>query len=254
MSIVLTLMILSILVIVHEWGHYIVSKKIGVGVEEFSIGLGPTLYAKEGKETLFSIRALPIGGFCRLRGEAEDAEEQTHFDSKDLTAFVNRTKFERFLILLAGSGMNFIFGIFCLLFLGIYRDRALFSGIQFALTVAYQFFVSTFQGLAMLFTGGAGLNDVAGPIGMVQLVSEVTAYGWPNIVFFMALLSINLGVLNLFPFPALDGGQILVIIIEKIIGKDIPQDKVGYINLIGMMLLLSLAVLVAINDIRRITG
>lgn len=254
MAVLLTLAILSILVIVHEWGHYIVSKKIGVAVEEFSIGLGPTLYTKQGKETLFSIRALPIGGFCRLRGEAEDIEEQASFDSKDPTAFVNRTKLERFLILLAGSGMNFIFGIICLTILGIYKDRAVVSGIQYGLTVAIHIVVTTFQGLAMLITGTAGLNDVAGPIGMVQLVSEVTTYGWPNTVFFMALLSINLGILNLFPFPALDGGQILIIAVEKIIGKDLPQDKVGYINLIGMLLLLSLAVLVAINDIRRMMG
>ncbi len=252
MSILLTLLILSLLVIVHEWGHYIVSKKIGVGVEEFSIGLGPTLYAKEGKETLFSIRALPLGGFCRLRGEAE--EDESRIDRKDTTAYFNRTKFERFLILAAGATMNFIFGILCLLILGIIRSGSLLGGIQSGLITAFQIFIAIFQGLAMLLTGSAGLNDVAGPIGMVQVVSDVSTYGWTGIGLLTAILSINLGIINLFPFPALDGGQIFILIIEKVIGKDLPENKVGTINLIGMMLLLSLAVLVAINDIRRIIG
>ncbi len=84
LMILLTLFILSILVVIHEWGHYIVAKKTGVYVLEFAMGMGPKLFSHQGKETLFTIRALPIGGFCRMYGET--VEEETEDSEEDKQA------------------------------------------------------------------------------------------------------------------------------------------------------------------------
>ncbi|MEG2419267.1 MAG: site-2 protease family protein, partial [Eubacterium sp.] len=109
LMVILTLLILSILVVVHEWGHYIVAKKTGVYVIEFAIGMGPVLFSRQGKETRFSIRAFPIGGFCRLYGEndndddAETEPEPLPISVDESRSFQNKTKGQRLAILVAGA-------------------------------------------------------------------------------------------------------------------------------------------------------
>ncbi|MGL6294277.1 site-2 protease family protein, partial [Eubacterium aggregans] len=119
LMVILTLLILSILVVVHEGGHYIVAKKTGVYVTEFAIGMGPVLFSRQGKETRFSIRALPIGGFCRMYGENEDEEEEVepeplHIEVDESRSFQNKSKGQRLAILVAGAAMNIIFAYLCL--------------------------------------------------------------------------------------------------------------------------------------------
>jgi len=254
LSIILTLLILSILVVVHEFGHFIAARKIGVAVEEFSIGMGPALYKRQGKETLFAIRILLIGGYCKLRGEAEENDAETGgFDPNDQTNFLNKSKKERLLILVAGVMMNFIFGYLCLL-IALFMHGEGLKAFGEAFILSGNFGFAILDSLRMMITGEVGIDQVAGPIGMVTMVNDFVQQGIMTMLSFTALISINLGILNLLPLPALDGGQILIIIIEKIIKRDIPREKTGLINFIGFALLMIFAIIVAFHDILRLAA
>jgi regulator of sigma E protease len=99
----------GILIFVHELGHFLVARACGVKVNEFAMGMGPTLWKKQGKTTLYSLHAFPIGGFCAMEGEDEESEEPDSFN--------NQRSWKKFLILVAGAAMNFIFGVILILVL-----------------------------------------------------------------------------------------------------------------------------------------
>lgn len=265
LMVLLTLLILSVLVVVHEWGHFIAARKTGVFVEEFSIGMGPLIYAKQGKETQFSIRALPLGGFCKMRGEgdtgeedeettAEDAAVREPVDPDDPRSFSNKTKGQRFIILVAGAAMNIVFAFVLLVLIYLFKGANILQALGLGLTTTGKFGITIYQSLYMLVTGQVGMNDVAGPIGMVSMVHDFFQYGIIALMSFTALISVNLGVINLLPLPALDGGQIMIIIIEKLVGRDLDPKKANMINYIGFMALMLLAVVIAVNDVIRIMG
>lgn len=256
LMVLLTLLILSVLVIVHEWGHFIAAKKTGVFVEEFSIGMGPLVYKRQGRETQFSIRAFPIGGFCKMRGEQTDEEEDggEPVAADDPRSYSNKTKGQRFLILVGGPLMNIVFAFVLLVLSWLLHGESLAASLAGGLYDTGTFSGLIYQSLYMLISGQAGLNEVAGPIGMIDMVSTFYQQGLMILLRFTALISVNLGIMNLLPFPALDGGQILIIIIEKIIRRDIDPKKAGMINYIGLMALMLLSVVVAVNDIFRIVG
>ena len=291
LMILLTLLMLSILVVVHEFGHYIAAKKMGVFVEEFSIGMGPLVFSKQGKETQFSIRALPLGGFCKMRGEgdAEDVSEtavegkdtlaesealslkkaenteqmapdgnggslQNAHQSDDPGSFANKSKGQRFVILVAGAAMNILFAFVLLIVVFLIRGANPVQALANAAVSTVNFAGAIYQSLYMLVTGQVGMNEMAGPIGMVSMVHDFFQYGAVTLMTFTALISVNLGVINLLPLPALDGGQIFIIIIEKIVRRDLDPRKANMINYIGFMALMALAVVIAVNDVLRIIG
>jgi regulator of sigma E protease len=267
LMVVITLLILSVLVVVHEWGHYITARKNGVYVMEFAIGMGPKIYSRQGKQTLFSIRAFPIGGFCRLYGETEEDSEENDDsgarkeDTPELPEWVdeswnfkNKTKGQRFVILIAGAMMNVIFAILCLIVVFLLRGQPFGTAVVRGFTTTWTFAGMIFSSLGMLFGGQLSLNDFAGPIGMVTMVSDFYQYGFAALLSFTALISVNLGIINLLPLPALDGGQALILIIEKIVGKDLNPKKADMINTIGFVALMVLAIVIAINDVLRIAG
>ena len=109
-----------------------------------------------------------------------------------------------------------------------------------------------FQSLKMLITGDVPATEIAGPVGMVQMVSDTNTYGWYYFASLLALMSINLAIINLLPLPALDGGRILFVIIRKITGKMISDDLEGKIHAIGMMMLFALMIFATWNDIARL--
>ena len=109
-----------------------------------------------------------------------------------------------------------------------------------------------FQSLEMLITGDVPASDIAGPVGIVTMVSDTTSYGWYYFVSLVALMSINLAIINLLPLPALDGGRILFVFIRKITGKMISDDLEGRIHMIGMLLLFALMIFATWNDIMRL--
>ena len=119
---------------------------------------------------------------------------------------------------------------------------------------------STYSALIGLFNGTVGRDDVAGPVGIATVVDETyeasKEYGWVtvlmNMMYIAVLLSVNLGILNLLPLPALDGGRLVFMLIEVVRGKPVPPDKEGIVHFIGMVLFLILAVFVFFNDLTRI--
>lgn len=255
--IVITLLLLSVLVVVHEFGHFIAARKIGVTVEEFAVGMGPAFFKKQGKETLFSLRIFPLGGFCKMKGEEVEEDENGEvifIPDDDPGSFANRTKGERLIILAAGALMNILFAFLILLVIFTIRDHSLFTGLQQAAITLVNFAGAVYQSLYMLIKGQLGLNDFTGPVGMVSMVGQFVAYGPVTLALFTALISVNLGVMNLLPLPALDGGQILILLIEKIIRRDLDPKKRTLINFIGFAALMTLAVVIAVNDVLRMVG
>lgn len=246
--ILITLLILSVLILVHEFGHYITARMTGVRVLEFSLGMGPALFKYERGGTLYAIRALPLGGYCSLYGENE--EEIIEDDPE--SSFLYKPARVRFLIFIAGVTMNFIAAYVFIFIAALLSGRDFLTSITFSFSILIKIFTLIFLSLKMLFTGEAGLNDLAGPIGMVGLVGEYYQYGLIYLLLFTAMLSVNLGVLNLLPIPALDGGQILILIIEKIKRGKISEKLKERLFLTSYALLMALAIIVAFSDIGRI--
>ncbi|MCX7845753.1 MAG: RIP metalloprotease RseP [Dictyoglomaceae bacterium] len=339
------LLVFAILIIPHEFGHFIASRILGVKVYEFSIGFGPKIFEVKGKKTKYVIRMIPLGGFVRMAGMDDLGEEAIALEEEK---FTNKAPWKRFLILFSGSLMNFILAIslFCFVFLlgvsypvprikevlpgkpastagfqpmdkilsingikienvedaikiireavpspqirnavkfEIERDgrklflevipeweeerKGGFIGIAFDYEIKrYSFFSAikesfslfltvialTFSVLGMLFKGAQGIS-FAGPIGIAKLTGEAVSAGYQYLLNFMGFFSIQLGIFNLIPFPALDGGRILFILIEKIRGKPLETKKEETVHWIGLLVLLFLMLLVTFFDIQRLS-
>ena len=339
-KIIIAILLFSVIVLFHEFGHFLLAKKNNIYVEEFALGLGPTIFGVQKGETRYSIKALPLGGCCLMRGEDEE--------DPDPRAFNNQSALARFSVVAAGPVFNFILAFFLALFvvgfagadpamigevtegsgaweaglqagdritrldgsrIYLFREITLYNymhnekpdvevtyerdgeshttritrkqdqgyyvlGIRSPdavrvgplglikyslLEVRYQI-KATFISLGYLLSGKASLNDMSGPVGIVQMIGDTyeqsIVYGIKvallNILSFAILLSANLGVMNLLPIPALDGGRLVFIIIELIRGKKMSPQKEGMIHLAGMILLLAFMFLVMANDIRKI--
>lgn len=353
LSIVLTILLFGFLIAIHEFGHFIAAKFMGVKVNEFAIGMGPKLLSKEKGETVYSLRAFPIGGFCAMEGEGESSD--------DPRAFGNKAGWKRLIILVAGAFMNFLTGVVLILvimalagspsmpvvtgfmagaedivqtglqpgdqFYSIDGHRIYFNNDAFiflerageqvdvvvlrdgekvdlgTIDLPYRqltdengnqvmkrgIYMGQFQedtpltllrntwyqavdyvrmvwmGLGDLITGAVGLNDMSGVIGIVAVAGDVGQAGAAaagmfglliNILDFIALIAINLAVMNLLPIPALDGGQILFVFVggiyRLITKKKMNEKYLGYVNAVGFFCLIALMVVVAINDVIKL--
>ena len=346
MSIILFLIIFLVVVIAHEFGHFIVAKKNGIRVVEFFIGMGPSLFSFQKGETKYSLKLFPVGGACMFEGEDGLEKEKGGISER---AFPNAPVWARVATIFAGPLFNFLVafvmavilvsvcGITTPEVLSVSEDgRALQAGMQVGdvitkingksvhlggevtlisqlntkgetLTITYErngqegtavinpsydeatgryymgvgiggylkcnvpqtfeyafytmkFYVeSTFKSPGMLVTGQLSKDDVSGPVGLVKVVDEVydsaKVYGAIDVLLNMMeialLLSVNLGIMNLLPFPALDGGRLVFLLVEAFRGKPIPPEKEGMVHLAGMMALMVLMVLVFFNDITK---
>lgn len=347
MGIILALLVFGFLVFFHELGHFLLAKKNGIAVTEFSIGMGPRLFSFVKGETRYSLKALPFGGSCQMLGEDGD--------SADEHAFNNQSVWARISVVVAGPVFNFILAFFlALIVIGyvgydkpviigvmegypaaeaglaegdvitsingekvmIYRDvqfyMAVNAGKPVTITVdrggedytatitpkqdengayymgIYSSSIRTrakgldvlkyslyevkhqmtvvIKSIGMLFNGTVSVNDLSGPVGIVDMVDEVVEGSTStevdmktnvisvllNIINFSIMLSANLGVMNLLPIPALDGGRLVFLVIEAVRGKPVNREKEGMIHFVGLMLLMVLMVYVMFNDIRRI--
>ena len=375
LTIIVFFLILGLLVLVHELGHFVVARRNGVTAEEFGFGFPPRLIGtyrdrngkrkwvfgnkqieeeiKDKEETIYSINAIPLGGFVKIKGE--DGE-----DKGDPKSFAAQSIWKRFKILSAGVFMNFVLGfvLFVIAFmiglpeviddadqvpgskiqvaeiaadspasaaglqigdelvmvsvaetdiqpktiaqfqeitkqyagseitlkvkhpgdeniveskvtprlnppegegaLGIvlvktaFVPHGPFESVKRAAETTYNMIsaIILFLGdlLARIFTGRKVEADVAGPIGIAVLTGQVTKMGFAYILQFAAMLSLNLGVINFFPFPALDGGRVLFLLIEKIKGSPVSQKLEGIIHMAGFMFLIGVMILVTIRD------
>ncbi len=334
MTILIALLAFGIMIGVHEAGHLVAAKLSGVLVHEFAIGMGPKLISWQGKETKYSLRLLPIGGYCNLEGE--------NGDSDDSRAFCNAKNWQKLWILASGAIMNLLLGFVLLVCfyagmdtvaepvvsnvlegtpaqemqlkkgdrivkmndtdIDIYPDLKFFlqkNGTKpFDLTIerdgkeilikdfapytedgnillgihvsspensfgitlknAYhmEFFMGkvVLSGLWELATGDVSVQDASGPVGIVNEVGKAAKSGWMDLFYIVALITINLGLFNLLPIPALDGGRILFVLISMIIRRKVPEKIETAFHSVGMLLLLGLMLFITFNDVGRIFG
>ena len=236
-AVVKIIILLGFLILIHEAGHFVVAKLCKVKVNEFAIGFGPAIWKKQGKETSYEIKAIPMGGFVNMLGEEEPVEDERAYNKKSIP--------KKICILLAGGAVNIIFGlIVCAIvassILGI-KNGILFTG---------EFLKVTFQGIGQLFTGQIGTEQLVGVVGISDMVVETQ--GLMDFAYMLAVISVSLGVTNLLPFPPLDGGKILLLLIEAIRRKPLKQNTEIGIQMAGFFLLIGLSIFVTYNDIARI--
>lgn len=345
MSVIVAILVFGMIILIHEFGHFIVAKKCGIGVLEFSIGMGPRLVSFEKGETRYSIKVLPFGGSCMMMGEDEN--------DSDPRAFNNKPVWARIAVIAAGPVFNFILAFFLALViiraaghdsprlvgvidglpakeqgmqagdlitrLGrerivVYRDitmymmlhpsdpvdveyertmedgtvrkmtarlvpryaqeygtymlgiqgsayreevTGIFDTVKYAAYEVVYWIKTAVRSIMMMFQGQVGADDIAGPVRMVSIIDETVEenrqYGMEmvvlNLINLCVLLSANLGVMNLLPIPALDGGRLAFLLVEAVRGKPIDKEKEGMVHMAGMVLLMCLMVFVLFNDI-----
>lgn len=243
--------LLGFLIIIHEGGHFFVAKLCKVKVKEFSIGFGKIIWQKQKKETKYTIRLIPLGGFCSMEGEDEESSEEGSFSKASVG--------KRMAIVLAGAAVNILFGIliyFILIstvaiqFADPAKDTIL-NRIIYGAKNTWSFIVSILSSVKSIFTGGLVADQMVGIVGISEVVVKTT--GLVNYIYLLAIISVSLGVTNLFPIPALDGGKILILLIEIIRGKPMKVETEAKIQLIGFSLLFALFLFVTYNDILRIS-
>ena len=374
------LLIFGAVIAIHEFGHFAVAKLCGVQVNEFSIGMGPTLIKTYRKGTQYTLRLLPVGGFVALEGEespeSKQAEENTdeeplspHSDAdsspsrgalgiaetspeeeKPAGIPLNEAPvWQRALIMLAGAGMNFVLGFVVMAILITVQSEPITSkvlyqveenalcgqtglqagdkilavngrrcfvandilyelmrtedytadftvlrdgkkvelpGVQFdtwqddkgethmslgftvygikktPLNVLKEAGNSVlyygriiFASLSDLLRGRESINDLSGPVGIVTAIGQAASYGWQDLLEMLVLITVNVGIFNLLPFPALDGGKVVFLLIEGVTGHAVPEKIQSGLIVAAFALLFGLMIFATYNDILRlITG
>ncbi|HJC89394.1 MAG TPA: RIP metalloprotease RseP [Candidatus Mediterraneibacter excrementigallinarum] len=342
MGIIIAIILFSFIIIFHELGHFLLAKANGIRVDEFSLGLGPTLIGKEIGGTKFCIKLLPFGGACMMGEDDADDMSEGSFNSKSVWARIS--------VIAAGPVFNlilaWIMSVIIILFVGyqpttisgvsdgysaqeqgmqagdeireingrrvyIWNDISLYtlthpgettlevvyerdgeeytavlearqldgdtspklgvisSGsvkpgilgtLEYGVYTVRYWVTYAIDSLRMLVTGQVGVRDMSGPVGIVSAVDGIYQAAAPqgmlmvalNLMNFGVLISANLGVMNLLPIPALDGGRLVFLIVEAIRRKRIPPEKEGMVHFAGFALLMVLMVVVMYNDILRL--
>ena len=336
MYVILALVLLGVLIMAHEAGHFFAARACGIEVQEFAMGMGPLLAKwKSRRGTQFSLRLLPIGGFCQFYGEDEAIDDPRSFN--------NQAVWKRALTVISGPMMNFVVAFVVialyLSLLGVWttvprvaeveapaqsaglrvgdtllyvndkqatdtnvvlteimgsegetvtlrvdrqgqeveipitpfydeeleryrvgftfdqeRERvSLLQSIPFS--ISYNAESARLIGVTLknLLFKGEGVNEVTGPVGTVYVIQEVTAQGGVDIYLeLLALISVNLGVMNLLPIPGLDGSRLLFLLVEGIRRKPVKRELEGAIHGAGFILLMGLMVLLTYKDIMQI--
>lgn len=338
---IIAIFLFSLIIFVHELGHFAAAKLVGVQVNEFAIGMGPKLFKRQKGETLYSLRALPIGGFCAMEGEDEESDKEGSFSTKSIP--------KRMLIVSAGAIMNIILAFVLMFTLVVQQDKfasttvakfmdgavtnshglkegdtitsingykimsykdigfmmainrgepvdisvvrdgkaLILNGVQFAskesssgkkVTVR-DFYVlaieksftsvpaqtfsevistirGTYFGFIGMITGRFGFSEISGPVGMINAVSDAASIGLEvnllqainNIILMIGVFTISCGILNLMPFPALDGGRLFFLLVEAITRKPINRKYEGMVHAVGFALLILLMLVLTVND------
>lgn len=339
--ILITLLMFGILILIHEFGHYITARWAKVKINEFAIGMGPAIFKWKRKDIQYSLRAFPIGGFVQMDGEDGNGTDENSFN--------NKPKWKRFVILAAGAFNNMVFGfvMICLVYgllagiklypttivaefqndaisqqSGLQKDDRIYSidgykiytytdlsyactknGTEpldimvirnqqkvllndvkfpteaneltgemntldfkvygakktFGSTISYSFNCmislsrSIYSFLGTLITGRANLNNVSGPVGTTRIVGTAVSKGFnidfASLFLMMAMISINLGVMNLLPFPALDGGRIFILLFEVIFRRKLNEKFEVIVNTVGFVILMLFMVFITLKDI-----
>lgn len=334
LSIIVTLLILGVMIFVHELGHFVASKRFGIPVSEFAIGMGPKIKSFKKGDTEYSLRAIPMGGFVDIEGIEVGSVSENGFNTKK--------PYQRFIVLFAGVFMNFItayivvLGLFAVNGEYLPTDKSIVGGVvetsqaygklkegdiiksvdgikvkkwqsmvdvvkkhnpkeplqavvdrggkeeivklnltfqkedksykigiypkyekkSYTLTEAvYRSSVEfknmaflVFKGFKMLATNEVSVKEVKGPVGTVEIVGMFMEQGIIPVLYLAALLSINIGIFNLLPFPGLDGGRIIFVILEQT-GVKVNKKIEENMHKVGIMFLLFLMILITFNDV-----
>lgn len=225
MSSLLIFLSISIIIFIHELGHYIAARKAKIGVEDFSLGFGPSLWHKKigenGNETTYHIRAIPLGGY--VLPKVTDEKE-----------FFRIPVAKRILFSLGGPAANFLLSLL-LYFILYLQTSPVLTAVQESLHVFVLTFQNILQAVPVLFTEPSRLSGI---VGIVAMGKEHSMLNSSALLSFSAMISLNLGILNMLPIPALDGGKILLYVLEKIhpaLKKlQMPLSLVSWVFLIGL--------------------
>lgn len=344
-TLIVLILILGIIILVHEFGHFIWAKKFGVYIYEFSIGMGPVIHTHKGRDGIdYNIRAFPIGGFVSMAGEVY--EDDTKILKEKFMC--NKPWYQRLIILVAGVVNNFILAIVILFFMALvngstttkpligtilensavekagiqvgdeilkvnnikvsswdkfqialYRknknesynfvvkkvngeektyeivpdkitdesgiermqfgfglDQTIHKGLLPSISYAFNKFNSIMSSMVFtitsLFTGNISLNALSGPVGIYGVVGDSLSAGISQIVYIIAFLSINVGFINILPFPAFDGGRVLFLIIEKIKRSPVDSKIENAFHTVGFILLILLMIYITFQDIIKL--
>lgn len=350
-SIAITVAVISVLILVHELGHFLAAKRAGLWVEEFGIGIPPRLFGKKIGETTYSVNFFPFGGFVRLHGENAEVDI-----TKPKRAFLNQSKKTRVSIVVAGVFMNFLLAIVAFAvvysFSGIPQEtenvrvveiaenspamssgfltgdivrkvgdadatsndefiqalaekeneevtffvqregeeglleikstprsdppegegalgvvistvetyyppiwERLIKGVYYGFKEAIFWTTVVVTGFAQIIIGlfrGEVPQEVAGPVGIVALTAHAASFGILALINFVGILSVNLMILNILPFPALDGGRLVFIVIESFIGKRVLPKVENIVHAVGMAILLLILLAITYKDIKQL--
>lgn len=237
LSAIKIIFLLGFLILIHESGHFFVAKLCKVKVNEFAIGFGPTIWKKQGIETKYAIRLIPLGGFVSMEGEEEASDAEGSFSKASIP--------KRMAIVFAGATVNILFGIIVYFVL-----IASIAGLHDALTKTMELGSSMIDNLRIMLTKGIDANQMMGIVGISDVVASTA--GIKEFLYILSIVSISLGVTNLLPIPALDGGKLVILLIEAIRRKPLKKEIEASLTLLGFSVLIALSVYVTYNDILRI--
>lgn len=333
LTVFLTILMLMIITVPHEFGHMVTAKLFRIKVNEFAIGMGPLIASKDMGETKYSLRAVPIGGFCAMEAENEESDDEG--------AFNNKPAWQRIIVLASGAAINVLVALTLMIIITIYvgvptntldkvvpNSPAASSGIlagdkiisidgketsswidtvtaisknrdgktmeivvsrdgmenTFIITpkkdkdgrlvigivsrASHNVFLCAGQGIKVTWRlnsqmigalkqmahKGISKDSVTGPVGMAGLVNKTAHTGILSYLYLVALISLNMAIVNLLPFPALDGGRIIFVLIRKVTGNVISAKAEGYMHLAGFGVLIALFVFITWQDLTRVLG
>lgn len=336
-TVLAVIFVFGLLIMGHELGHFLVAKLSRIKVLEFSFGMGPRILKFGKRETEYSWRVFPIGGFVKMLGEEEQVDDPRSFSNKptlvrmsviaagpimnilmsilifaviamssgyskpivssiaepsegetsivfpaktvglqpgDRIDNVNGSKiltYEDFkFFMYQNGGKQFILGIdrngsmksykitpvysktndmYMVGIVPVFGKASIFEGIQYGASNTWSLTKQIYEFFKSLIAGKASTQDVSGPVGIIKYAGDAASQGFASLLIFTALLSVNLAIMNLIPFPALDGGWLVLLIIEGIRRKKLDANKVGIINFVGFALLMVLIILITFKDV-----
>lgn len=230
--------LLGFLVFIHEGGHFCIAKLCKIKVNEFAIGFGPTIFSRKKGETKYALRLIPLGGFVSMEGEEERSDKEGSFSNASLA--------KKIAIVLAGGLVNIIFGLLAYFILIAILSNDLYC----ALINTKGLLSSIFISLKELFTGKVAGDQLMGIVGISDVVVSTSGIG--EYIYMIALISISLGFTNLLPFPPLDGGKVVIYLIEAIRKKPMKEKLEMQLQTLGFAIIIALSIYVTYKDILRL--